>query len=61
MNKMQNNIYRTGIYFDYEKTNYFKKAYEFMGNTKNANVVVFIGAVLGTVATVIGAYYMGVM
>lgn len=49
------NIYRRGIYFDYERPQYFKKAVSFMSDAKVANLATFIGAVIGTVATCIGA------
>lgn len=53
-----NQIYTRGIYLDYEKKNYFKAAINFMGNSKNANIATFIGAVIGTIATMVGAYWM---
>ena len=49
------NPYRRGIWLDYEKPNYWKKAVEFMSQSKNANLATFIGAVVGTIATIIGA------
>ena len=56
-----NNIYRGGIYFDNEKINYFSKAIEFMSKPKNANIATFVSAIVGGVATIIGAYFMGLM
>lgn len=47
--------YRRGIWFDNEKTNSFKKFIEFMSQSKNANLATFIGAVIGTIATIVGA------
>jgi len=49
------NIYQRGIYFDYDKPKYFKKIIRFMSQSKNANLATFIGAVIGTVATITGA------
>lgn len=50
--------YRKGIWFDCENKNYLKKTIDFMSQPKNANLATFVGAVIGTLAAIVGAVFM---